>query len=172
MTARERTALVVPVPEAEHALRAWRATYTEDGRAGMWSHVTLLYPFLEPQEIEANLEPLRAHLRGVEPFAFLLGDVRRFPPRVLYLAPAPDERFRALASSVWALYPDRLPYDGAFEDVVPHCTVVDVEEPGVQEAAEAAVRRHLPLGALALEAWLVELVEEGWSVRARLPFAG
>jgi 2'-5' RNA ligase len=162
----------VPVPEAEHALRTWRSTHTEDGRAGMWSHVTLLYPFLEPDEIEANLDALRAHFRGVQPFPFVLRDVRRFPPRVLFLAPEPEERFRALASGVWALYPDRPPYDGAFADVVPHCTVADVDGRGVLDAAEAAVSRHLPLPALALEAWLVELVAEGWSVRARLPFAG
>ena len=69
-------------------------------------------------------------------------------------------------------HPERPPYEGAFADVVPHCTVVDVDEADVLDAAEVAVRRHQPLEAFALEAWLVELVAEGWSVRTRLPFGG
>jgi 2'-5' RNA ligase len=167
---RDRTAVVVPVPEAEHALRPWRSTYTRDGRDGMWAHVTLLHPFLEPGEVAAELPALREHFAAERPFGFVLSDVRRFPGGVVYLAPEPDEPFRALIAGLAARYPDRPPYGGAFTDVVPHCTVVHVDEPAVLGSAEAAIRRHLPLRALALEAWLVELVVEGWSVRERLPF--
>jgi 2'-5' RNA ligase len=169
--ARERTALVVPLLEAEAALRRWRETHTADGRAGMWAHVTLLYPFLAPSEVAAELEPLRTHFDAVQPFGFSLGDVRRFAEGVVWLAPEPEATFRELAGAVHARYPDRLPYGGVHDDVVPHCTVVDTDRREILDAAEADVRPRLPIGGVAREAWLVELVGERWSVRARLPFA-
>jgi 2'-5' RNA ligase len=170
--ARERTALVLPVPEAEHLLRPWRSRHTGDGRLGMWTHVTLLYPFLDPREVPSRLESLRAQLAGHEPFPFRLTELRRFDGGVLYLAPEPEERFRALLADVQAPYPDRPVYGGVHEDVVPHCTVVQTEDAAVLDEAEAALRPRLPLEALATEAWLAELVDEGWSVRARLPLRG
>jgi 2'-5' RNA ligase len=170
--ARERTALVLPVPEAEHLLRPWRAVYTDDGRLGMWAHLTLLHPFLEPHEVAGEIGPLRAHLSRLDPFPFVLAEPRRFPGGLLYLAPEPEERFRELLADAHAPYPDRPPYGGIHDDVVPHCTVAASDEEAVLDAAETALRPHLPLAALASEAWLVELKREGWSVRARLPFRG
>jgi 2'-5' RNA ligase len=170
--ARERTALVVPVPEAEHLLRPWRSRHTDDGRQGMWAHVTLLFPFLAPREVATALGALRTQLAGHEPFAFRLTELRRFEGGVLYLAPEPEERFRALLADVQAPYPDRPAYGGVHEDVVPHCTVVQTDDAAVADEAEEALRPLLPLDGLATEAWLVELVKEGWSVRARLPFRG
>ena len=167
---RALTALVVPVPEAEHALRPWRAASGVEGRHELSAHVTILHPFLEPAEIEGELERLRAHFAAVARFSFALRETRRYPGGVLYLAPEPVQAFATLLRDLHALYPDRPPYGCAYPDVVPHCTVAHVDDDALLDAADAAVRRHLPLHALALEAWLLELVAEGWSVRARLPF--
>jgi 2'-5' RNA ligase len=169
--ARERTALVVPMLEADDVLRGWREAHTRDGRAGMWAHVTLLYPFLEPREVAVELESLHAHFGAVQPFSFSLTEVRRWPGGVLWLAPEPEASFRGLAEAVYARYPDRPPYGGAHADVVPHCTVADTDRSEVLDAAEADVRPRLPIAGTAREAWLVELVGGRWSVRARLPFA-
>jgi 2'-5' RNA ligase len=165
------SAICIPVPEAEHALRPWMSTYTVDGREGMWAHLTLLYPFAAPDELPAELDRLREHFSRAAPFGFALTELRRFDGGVLYLAPEPGEPFRRLAVELQALYPDRPLYGDPQLEFVPHCTVVDVQESPVLDAAEAAVRPHLPIEAIALEAWLVELVAEGWSVRSRLPFA-
>lgn len=162
----------MPVPEAEHLLRPWRAAHTADGRLGMWAHVTLLYPFLAPREVKAELGLLRAQLAGHELFSFALTGPRRFPEGVLYLAPEPEEPFRALLADVQAPYPDRPAYGGVHDDVIPHCTVASSGDGAVLAAAEEALRPHLPLDALASEAWLVELTPAGWAVRARLPFRG
>jgi 2'-5' RNA ligase len=167
---REQSAVCVPVPEAEHVLRRWRSIYTRDGQDGMAAHITLLYPFAEPEELPELLDQLQPHFARQTPFRYALREPRRFDGAVLYLAPEPEEPFRRLAEGLHALYPERPPYAGAHAEVVPHCTVVDGQEPAVLVAAEAAVRPHLPIEAVAIEAWLVELVAEGWSVRARLPF--
>ena len=136
----------------------------------MSAHVTLLYPFAEPADLPGELERLREHFAWASPFRFALTELRRFEGGVLYLAPEPAERFRHLARELQALYPDRPPYGGAHDEVVPHCTVADGQDAAVPDEAEAAVGRRLPIEAVAIEAWLVELVAEGWSVRARLPF--
>lgn len=169
---REQTALVVPVPEAEHLLRPWRSRHTADGRLGMWAHLTLLHPFLAPREVAGELGPLRAQLAGWAPFSFALVEPRRFPGGLLYLAPEPEERFRELLADVQAPFPDRPLYGGEHEDVVPHCTVAHSDDGGLLDEIEEALRPHLPLAALASEAWLVELGPDGWAVRARLPFRG
>jgi 2'-5' RNA ligase len=162
--------VVVPVPEAEHMLRGWRSAYTRDGREGMSAHITLLYPFAEPGELPAEVEGLRSHFAQATPFRFALTEVRRFEGGVLYLAPEPAQPFRRLAEELHARYPERPPYGGAHTEIVPHCTVVDGQDAALMDEAEGAVRSHLPIEALAIEAWLVELVAEGWSLRARLPF--
>jgi 2'-5' RNA ligase len=136
----------------------------------MGAHVTLLYPFAEPEELPGDLERLREHFAQARPFRFALTELRRFEGGVLYLAPEPADPFRHLAQELRALYPDRLAYSGAHDEVVPHCTVADGQDAAVLDEAEAAVGPHLPIEAAAIEAWLVELVAEGWSVRARLPF--
>ena len=169
--ARGGTALVLPMLEAEDAVRAWREAHTADGRAGMWAHVTLLYPFLEPREVAGELESLQAHFAAVQPFPFSLTELRRWPDGVLWLAPEPEATFLALTEAVHARYPDRPPYGGAHAEVVPHCTVVDADRSEILDAAEAAVSPRLPISGIVREAWLVELVGERWSLRARLPFA-
>lgn len=136
----------------------------------MWSHITLLYPFAEPGEVAGELDRLRALFAGTPWFAFALTEVRRWDDGVLYLAPEPAAPFRDLAGEIQATYPDRPLYGKADIEFVAHCTVVDDQDAAVLDAAEAAVRPHLPINAVAIEAWLVELVADGWSVRARLPF--
>ena len=167
---RERSAVVLPVPEAEHVLRRWRSAFTRDGREGMGAHVTLLFPFAEPEELPAEVERLRSHFAQAAPFRFALTEPRRFDGGVLYLAPEPAEPLRQLAEELHAVYPGRPPYGGAHTEIVPHCTFVGGQDPKVLDEAEATVRPQLPIEAVAIEAWLVEYVAEGWSVRARLPF--
>ena len=136
----------------------------------MWAHLTLLYPFAAPEELPAEVDGLGAHFARAAPFPFALTEFRRIEGGVLYLAPEPAEPFRRLGADLQRLYPDRPIYGDPDIEIVPHCTVVDAQDTAVLAAAEAALRPQLPIEALAIEAWLVELVDEAWSVRARLPF--
>ena len=43
---RGETAIVVPVPDAEPTLSAWRKRFDSSAAQGMPAHVTALYPFL------------------------------------------------------------------------------------------------------------------------------
>src|SRR5437588_12714337 len=59
--------LVVPVPEAEFVYERWTGDRAQVGVPGLPMHVTVLFPFIAPSEIDAaaehQLEQLaRAHL--------------------------------------------------------------------------------------------------------------
>jgi 2'-5' RNA ligase superfamily protein len=150
------SALIVPVPEAEPLVGPWREQYDDSARTGVPAHVTLLFPFLPPEEITpADLDRLAALFITVPGTRFRLVAVRRFSRGVLYLAPEPEAFFRDLTIRVWALYPDQPPYGGMFNHVVPHLTVAQVEDHGLLDRIEAAVASGLPVEAHATEVWLM-----------------
>jgi 2'-5' RNA ligase len=87
---RLQSAIVVLVPEAEQLVRPFREKHDPSARAGMPSHITLLYPFKPPREIsEVVFDTLNQCFTRFEAFDFSLTTIRRFSPEVLYLAPKP-----------------------------------------------------------------------------------
>jgi 2'-5' RNA ligase len=156
VTGPRESALIVPVPEAERLVGAWRERYDDSARTGVPAHLTLLYPFLPPEEIgPADLGRLAALFGSVPATRFRLAAFRRFPRGVLYLAPEPDGFLRELTNRIWALYPQRPPYGGMFQHVVPHLTVAQVEDHSVLDRVEADVTPGLPVAAEAKEVWLM-----------------
>ena len=77
-------------------VQPFRDRFDPSAALGVPAHITLLYPFIAPERIGADtLDAVAACFRGFAPIAFSLTEVRRFPAETLYLAPAPDEPFRA-----------------------------------------------------------------------------
>jgi hypothetical protein len=66
---------------------------------------------------------------------------------VLYLAPQPDQPFRALTETMAKRWPEAPPYGGRFADVIPHLTVADGQPPGVLDEVEMALAGRLPITA-------------------------
>ncbi|MEV0719803.1 2'-5' RNA ligase family protein [Asanoa sp. NPDC050611] len=164
------TALIVPVPEAEDAVGPYRARFDQAARWGVPAHVTALYPFIPPDRITPDvLEAVRTTVAAIPRFTVDFTEVRWFGDQVVWLAPTPDRPFRALTEALWARFPDRPPYGGAFEDVVPHLTVGhDVAVEDLRGAAHA-VGGQLPLRAEAREVWLMVGAPEpdSWHTAAR-----
>jgi 2'-5' RNA ligase len=165
------SALIVPVPEAEALVGAWRERYDDSARTGVPAHVTLLYPFLPPEDVTgADLDRLASLFAATPATRFVLSAVRRFSRGVLYLAPEPEEFLRELTTRIWALYPHRPPYGGAFADVIPHLTVAQVADGTVLDAVEAEVAPGLPVPAHATEVWLMLQGDDGrWQAGHRFP---
>ncbi|HXM54338.1 MAG TPA: 2'-5' RNA ligase family protein [Candidatus Dormibacteraeota bacterium] len=165
------SALIVPVPEAEPLVGAWRERYDDSARTGVPAHLTLLYPFLDPHEIRpADLDQLAQLFASTPATPFRLVAVRRFSRGVLYLAPEPGTPFRSLTRQLWLMYPDHPPYGGAFNDVIPHLTVAQSPDHVLLNTVEAAVAPGLPIDAYAGEAWLMLQDETGrWRPGHRFP---
>lgn len=126
-----------------------RARYDPVTTRGIPAHVTALWPFVAPEEIDAAvIDGLRAALRTVEPFEFELDHVDEFPG-VVWLHPEPDVPFRSLTRAIWTAFPNYPPYRGAFPDSQPHLTVgladSDAAQHALRSQLDGAVKGRLPV---------------------------
>ena len=158
----EERGLTILVPEAEAFVRSFRAQYDSLATSEIPAHISVNHPFCPAAETEYQLEEILTDLfSGIAAFRFALTEVRRFP-EALYLVPEPEERFRALIAAVGSCFPESPPYEGRFEDIIPHLTVAyleDVQElDGMSDTLIAAAEEVLPIAG---EITSVQLIEKG-----------
>ena len=166
------TALLAVVPEAEPVVGHWRRRFDSSASAGVPAHVTVLVPFLDIDRIDAAvIDELRALFGGHGAFTVRFDKCRRFPD-VLYLAPAPDEPYRALTEAVAARWPEAPPYGGQFTEVIPHLTVADGRPAHVLDEVEAALTGRLPIAADVVSVSLFVSDGDRWHPRAEFPLLG
>jgi 2'-5' RNA ligase len=152
------TALICRVPEAERYIAHHRQRFDPPARRNVPAHVTILYPFMAPELIDAQvLAELQAISGTVPRFAYRLRETRRFPSS-LYLAPEPGDGFNALTQGVFARFPEFPPFAGQFATVVPHVTVAHGDEPQLCEI-EVELRIALPGGGVAAHCEEMVLIE-------------
>jgi 2'-5' RNA ligase len=170
MTTVVETALLVPVPAAEALVHEHRLALDPVAPLGVPAHITLLYPFVPPAALDADMErSLGEVVAGFAAFDFELRDVRRFASGVVYLAPDPERPFTALTEAFTARWPEYQPYGGDFDTVIPHLTVAKLNGAPVAPL-EAKLRPGLPVATQATEVWLMEgSTEAGWARRAIFP---
>jgi len=170
------SALMVMVPEAEPLVKAFRDRYDPSAAAGVPAHVTLLYPFKHPDQIDqAVLDDLGRCFRGRAPFRFALASIRRFPDGILYLVPDPDEPFRELTVAIWDRY-ETPPYGGKWSDIVPHLSVAWVKDEQyldrIADDFAQASQGRLPIVSTAMEVALMERSSDRWRVRTIFSMRG
>ena len=150
-----QSAFIVRVPEAEPHVSRWREQFDPSSRLGVPAHVTLLFPFMSPEQVDAEvLRKVSALAASTTPFSFTLGRLGRFPG-VLYLAPEPAAPLVALTTALTGLFPQFPPYGGQHARVVPHLTVAQASEP---ELAAAAAGVEASLAGKALSAKCTEFL--------------
>jgi 2'-5' RNA ligase len=155
-----RTALIVPVPEAEPHVGGLRLAHDSSAVLVVPAHITILFPFAPPGGVDE--EAIGELLLAQPAFDFQLASVEHFDDGVTYLAPVPSEPFAALTRAVAERWPAYPPYGGMFETVIPHLTV-----------GEAPLELGTPLP-IACRAYEVVLIEEHvpggrWRLRRRFP---
>jgi hypothetical protein len=142
------TAVLVLVPEAEPAVRKHRAHLDVAASWGVPAHLSVVYPFVPPAQVDdAVLTRLAAAVGTVPAFDCMFPRTDWFDDDVLWLAPDPDAPFRELTRAVVAAFPAHQPYGGAYAEPTPHLTVGELRLGSAAElaAAERAVQEHLPL---------------------------
>lgn len=174
MPAPTQTAVVVPVPVAEEVVARHRRDLDVAASWGVPAHVTVLYPFVPPDRLdEDDLTRLAAVVGAVPAFDCTFRRCAWFGDQVLWLAPEPERPFRELTAAVAAAFPDHPPYEGAFDDVVPHLTIGELPAGGVKRLreAEADVTVRLPVTARVDRAVLMAGTEaaDSWATVAVLP---
>ena len=75
-----QSALVVVVPDAEFLVEVVRSAHDPAAAAGIPPHITVLYPFLPPKQLDAagNRQEVASCFQQFVPFDFVLVSVKRF----------------------------------------------------------------------------------------------
>ena len=170
MEANGESAIIVPVT-VPVAVNRLRDRMDPSAAVGVPAHVTLIYPFMPPDQLKDDVRRRIEQIISSEPsFPFTLTSVKRWP-NVVYLTPDPAEPFRRLTGSLAAAFPKYPPYEGAHEEVVPHLTVAQDVPDDYYAAAEHALPAMLPIRDVAREAWLIgHTPDQPWHTLWRLPF--
>jgi len=167
-----QTAVIVDVPAAEEAVGAHRARWDRAAGWGVPAHVTVLYPFVPPAALDEEvLWSLAAAVARVPRFTATWESSGWFGEEVLWLAPQPQDAFRALTTEVSQAFPDYPPYGGRFADVVPHLTVGDAGTPEELREAERHILPQLPISMEVTSAalWRGAETPGSWQPVALLP---
>lgn len=145
-----RTALIVLVPEVEEVLSPFRFELDPVARLGVPAHVSVLFPFVPAISIDEDLlARVAAVFRPISVFEYSFSRSDWFGDEVLWLAPDESERFRDLTRRVWTAFPAHPPYEGMFDDIVPHLTVADRGPIDPMREAAVAIQSYLPIRAVA-----------------------
>ena len=143
-----QSGLIVEVPEAEPVVARHRERLDANARLGVPAHITVLFPFMPPETIRRSvLAELERLFAAVHQFHFELDHTDWFGDDVLWLAPHDPEPFRVLTNRVDQTFPAFPPFEGQFDDVVPHLTVGHGHPVNELRIAEESVQRHLPIEA-------------------------
>lgn len=167
-----RTALIVEATESEETLAPWRARLDPQAARGVPAHITVLFPFLALENIDAHVNDLITTVAlGVRAFDYMLTEPGWFDGTapVLWIAPEPRDAFLHLTGAFVEAFPDHLPYRGAHDEVVPHVTTGEGRLSDLR-AAEAAILPALPLrGHAAAVTLLVEQPDRSWRRHRQYP---
>ena len=140
-------AFVVRVPAAESVVGDLRDQFDAAAKLGVPAHITILFPFMPPEEITPGvLQRAQEALSVVPSFIFSLSGIGRFPATT-YLLPNPAEPFVALTTALVTRFPAFRPYGGEHRELVAHLTVAHGDPSHAKVAAEKLEQR---LGALPL----------------------
>jgi hypothetical protein len=165
----ERSALVVPFT-LPPALARVRRRWDYAALTGLGPHVTVLFPFLPCADLAPTARAELAAIAGSIPaFNVRFQQVRRFPDLV-WVQPEPAEPFAGLTAAIAARWPAHPPYEGAFDVVIPHLTVVESDIADLETIEELA-RRSTPFARRAqrMELWCQDAFG-AWRTRWRMPF--
>lgn len=142
------SAVIVSIPAADAVVADHRARLDRAAGRCVPAHVTVLFPFMSPDDIDASVcDRLAAAMASVPRASITFDATGWFGTEILWLAPGPPTVFTALTEAVTAAFPDLAPYGGAIEEVVPHLTVGHDAAHAELLRAEAAIVPRLPIRA-------------------------
>jgi hypothetical protein len=166
--------LIVEIPQAETVVGPYRERLDASAALGVPAHITVLYPFIPPGQLDAGvLTQLGQLFAAVPRFGFRLDRTSWFGQEVVWLAPSDPGPFQALTQHVVEAFPAYPPYRGDFAGSVPHLTIGDSPSAGDLRAAEESIAPLLPvIGEAAAITLMTQAIPGGpYSRAATFPLA-
>jgi 2'-5' RNA ligase len=133
----ETALLIVPPKEVQVFSYPLRAEYDEQALENkLPAHITLLYPFIPPQQVEQAIDKLSEVCARIPPFDITLDRYGRFDD-ALFLEPSSPEPVLALFRKLSAAFPEFPVYAGEHgPELHPHLTLArftsSAEESAIQ----------------------------------------
>jgi 2'-5' RNA ligase len=172
MEKEESSALVIPVPDVEPLVKRWRETLDPGCILGVPAHITVLFPFASPNDIDAEVvSTLERFFSEFDPMELVFDSVGWFGDTVAFLGPNPDTVLRRITRGLVRLFPTYPPYGGKHGEPTPHLTIGDGAPRNLLEEAARTVALHLPCRAFVDRVWLMAGTDDPGSWTLRNEFA-
>jgi 2'-5' RNA ligase superfamily len=157
------SALIVEVPAAEPVVGRHRAELDANAALGIPAHITVLAPFMPTGRLGAREQAqLKRLFAAVTAFDFRLDHTDWFGTTVLWLGPQDPAPFRELTEIVVQAFAEFPPFEGQFDEVVPHLTVGHESPIEAMRRAECEIKSDLPvLGRAAAVTLVHEVTRRG-----------
>ncbi len=168
------TALLIEVPVAEPVVGRHRARLDSNAALGIPAHITVLAPFMPAARLDASaLAQLRRLVATVEAFDFELDHAAWFGTAVLWLGPRQPLPFQHLTELVSRAFPEFPPFQGQFDEVIPHLTVGHDRPVEELREAERLMAPSLPISGRVHVLTLVRELSPGgrWQTHAQFPLS-
>ncbi len=158
------TALVVAVPEAEPIVGCWRSQYDRSAASGAPAHVTVLFPFLDLDRIDAAVVVELRRIFAAHPAFDIEFHRTGRQPDLVYLSPEPAGPFSRIIQDVVTRWPQCPPYGGKYPDTPPHLTVALRQPDHVLDQISRDLSPHLPFSATVSRIDLVGFDGRSWNL--------
>lgn len=160
--------LVIPVPSLHDFVAPWRPKVDRVAPVGIPAHITLLYPFIAPVGIAAEIDHLREFFSHQPQFSYSLTGIGWFGDEVVFIKPSPPAPFISLTTRIqerWGLPP----YGDTIAKPQPHLTIGFAGQIELMHEAADTALQTLPIHERATEVWLMQGKSDPpeWSVTHR-----
>jgi 2'-5' RNA ligase len=131
------TGVVIFAPYAVHKIAVpILRQYALDSLIRVPPHITLMFPFVPFEELDAAAKTVREICAAIKPFDLTLAGYGQFPG-VIFMQPANPDSIKAVFRAIFEAFPLYPPYGGAFgNDLHPHLTVGEFKNEQEQQAAQ------------------------------------
>jgi len=132
----ETALLIIPPQNVQTFAYPLRELYDSEWFIRVPAHITLLYPFVLTDQIDAAVTRLTPICSSFPPFDLILDHYGRFED-TLFLEPSNSEKLRELHQRLTNAFPDYPVYQGEHGQVLhPHVTLARFDDPKQAEAIE------------------------------------
>ena len=166
---------MIPALSIEDKVAKWRKKYVESALHGMPPHITLLFPFKNPKEINTEvINKLKTIFSKITPFSYSLIGINTFPS-VIFMEPLEKERFIKLTKKLLKMFPDTSLYGNEFSGINPHLTIARIDNRKefnhVKMLISKSLESKLPINMASKEAWLMEKKDGEWLIKQKFSFS-
>ncbi|QDP96838.1 2'-5' RNA ligase family protein [Microlunatus elymi] len=166
--------LILRIPEADELVGELRRRLDPVAGRGVPAHVTVLFPFVPPVGINAEVRERVAEIAGAVPsFDYRFSRIGWFGETVIFLEPDDPRPFVELTQRLWDGFPAYPPYGGRFDTVHPHLTIGDDQPLEQLKAAEHSLAGFDPIVGTATRLTLMAQNDDRqWNQAGDWPLSG